>query len=115
MSLETDLVTTLKTVCPRVFPDFAPTDTVKPYITYQQIGGAAPSFIEGALPSIRNARMQVNVWAATRSEATALMLLVESSLVATKTALPESALIAANDDDLGVRGCMQDFSIWADR
>lgn len=115
MSLETNLVTTLKTVCPRVYPDFAPTTTQQPYITYQQIGGDAPTYTEGALPNIRNARMQINVWSDTRSEAISLMLQIEAALVATKTAVPESALSSAFDDDLTVRGCMQDFSIWADR
>ena len=39
MTFEADLYTLLKTVTPRVFPDFAPVTTASVYVTFQQIGG----------------------------------------------------------------------------
>ena len=69
MSLESDLYTVLSAVCPRTFPDFAPTSTVRPYVTYQQIGGAAVNYLGREIPNKRNARMQVNVWANSRASA----------------------------------------------
>jgi Protein of unknown function (DUF3168) len=116
MSLETDLVTTLSTLCPRVFPDVADTSTARPYITYQQFGGKADTYTEGAVPDIRNARMQINVWSTTKSEVVSLMLQIEALLVASMRATAESALYSVfDDDDLDLRGCAQDFSIWAGR
>lgn len=115
MSLESDLVTLLKTLCPRVFPDVAPTDTQRPYITWQQIGGDAPVYVEGATPNRRNAQVQINAWADTRAQANALSLQIEAALVAATgmQAQPQGALIAAHDEDTDLRGAQQDFSIWA--
>jgi len=116
MSLESDLVTLLQTVCPRVSPDVAPTDTQRPYITWQQIGGDVIPQING-LPDKRNAMVQINCWAETRAQANALALSVEAALVAATLFLarPVSALVAAHDEDTDLRGAMQDFSIWAAR
>lgn len=117
MSLESDLVTLLKTLCPRVFPDVAPTDTQRPYITWQQIGGEALVYVEGATLNRRNAEVQINAWADTRAQANALSLQVEAALVAAAglQARPQGALIAAHDEDTDLRGAQQDFSIWAIR
>lgn len=116
MSLESDLVTLLKTLCPRVFPDVAPTDTQRPYITWQQIGGDVITQING-LPDKRNAMVQINCWAERRADANALALAVEAALVAATVfvARPVSALVADHDEDTDLRGAMQDFSIWAAR
>jgi len=117
MSLEAKLTTLLLAQCPRVFPDVAPWDTARPYITYQQIGGPALVYVEGVLPAERSAWVQVNVWADTRLAATALMLQVESALVAATTlsAKPQAGMQAMHDDDTGRKGSSQDFEIWADR
>lgn len=116
MSLESDLVTLLKTLCPRVFPDVAPTDTQRPYITWQQIGGDVIRPLVG-LPDKRNALVQIDCWAERRADANALALAVEAALVAATVfvARPQSALVATNDEDTDLRGAMQDFSIWAPR
>lgn len=115
MSLETELVARLQTVCPRVFPDVAPLDTERPYITWQQIGGDAPVYVEAVALNQRNAFVQVNCWADTRAQANALSQQVEQALVTATTmqAQPQSALIAAHDEDTDRRGAQQDFSIWA--
>lgn len=118
MSLEASLYDLLSPlVSGRVYPDVAPTNTARPYITYQQIGGESPWFVGRALPSKRNAEVQVNVWGTTRSAASALALQVESTLVAATSidAHPVGALVADYDDDLGLYGTRQDFSVWADR
>lgn len=117
MSLETALYAALHSICPRVYPDIAPADAVLPYVTWQQIGGEAPVYLDGALPDKRCAYVQINTWAATRAEANALMLQIEQALCAASTmvARPQSALQAAFDDDTEIRGAMQDFEIWAER
>lgn len=117
MSLETELYDALKALCPRVFPDVAPHDTATPYVTWQQVGGQAPTYLDGSLPDKRCAFVQVNVWATTRLEANALMLQIEQALCdsATLNVTPQSAMQAAFDETTETRGAMQDFEIWATR
>lgn len=117
MILEQKLVALIRTVCPRVSPDFAPTNTPRPYVTFQQVGGQALSFVDNTVPSIENAEIQVNVWADSRLEAKSLMKLIEEALIVTTAvqARPLSACVSDFDSDMAVYGSRQDFSIWADR
>lgn len=117
MSLESDLYTILAAQCARTYPDVAPVDTVRPYVTYQQIGGAAPQYVEAAVVPARNALMQINVWAATRASANALALAIEQALTEATTlqAKASAALIATHDEELDLYGTIQDFDIWASR
>lgn len=117
MSLESDLFTTLQAVCPRVFPDVAPTGESRPYITWQQVGGDVIKPLGQDVPDKRNALVQINCWADTRLAANALALQVEAALITAVqfVARPQAALQAAHDDDTDLRGAMQDFSIWATR
>lgn len=117
MSLESDLYAVLSAVCARVYPDVAPTNTTRPYCTWQQVGGQALTYLERAVPDKRNAEVQVNVWSATRSEANALMLQIEAAMT-TATAFqskPVGAMFAVHDEDVGVYGAQQDFSLWGSR
>lgn len=116
MSLEEGLCATLTGVCPRVFPDAAPLDTPRPYITYVQIGGDAVAYVEDTVVDIRNAVYQVNCWADMRKDAIALAMDVEVAIVEQLSGRAESALMAEpvdNEDD--PRGVRQDFSVWGDR
>lgn len=117
MTLEADLYTELYALCPRVFPDNAPLDTTRPYITWQQIGGEALAYFERSTPTARNARIQINVYADTRVAANTLALAIEDALtVSTRfQAKPESALLATRELDFDAYGTMQDFNIWAQR
>lgn len=117
MSLETDLFTVLSAVCPRVYPDVAPPGAALPYVTWQQIGGSAPTYVEAAQPDKVNGYIQINTWAATRLEANTLARQIETALVtsALVQAKPMADLMAAFDEDTELRGSMQDFDIWAAR
>ena len=117
MSLESQLFTVLQAVCPRTFPDFAPTSTARPYVTYQQIGGDAVNFVDRLVPNKRNARVQVNVWANSRADAVTTMQAVEDAIRMSTVfqGEPESAMSADFDADFPVYSAMQDFNIWADR
>lgn len=115
MTVEADLFAALGPLAGnRVYPDVAPAGAVKPYITYQQVGGAAVSFLETALAGKRNARFQVNVWATTRVAAAALARSVEDTLVTSTTlrATVIGAMSAEHEPDTGLYGTRQDFSIW---
>jgi len=115
--LDEQLYLELAAVCPRVFPDFAPTDTERPYVTFQQIGGEAPGFIDRTVPSKENAHMQVNVWSDSRREAKVVIKAIEERLIGA-TAIQASPIAAAASDfdaDMERYCSRQDFNIWADR
>ena len=118
MTAEQAVYDRLKTLCSgRVYPDIAPAGAVEPYITYQQIGGEAVSFVGLDLPSKRNARMMLKAWATTRMGAALLAAQVED-LMLTSTALqasPVGAFSAEYDKDTGTYGSRQDVSVWVDR
>jgi len=108
----------LKTLCNgRVYPDIAPAGAVEPYITYQQIGGEAVSFVGLDLPSKRNARMMIKAWATTRLGAALLASQIEDLMLTSTvlTASPVGAFQAEYDEDTGTYGSRQDFSCWIDR
>lgn len=100
----------------RVYPGTVPFDTPKPYITYVQVGGEDPSFIDGALHNKEHARMQLNLWHEDDELARNLIRQVRNTLVqaTTMTARPIGAYIDRNEPDLGLFGKQQDFSIWAE-
>jgi len=116
MALEVDLNALLKTLCPRVFPDIGPEPLpVRPYVTWQQVGGEAITFLDRTLPGKRNARMQINVWADTRLAANTLALQIENALRLSTAfqASPVGALVSGYELDVKLYGCRQDFSIYA--
>ena len=116
MSMEATIYGALRgLVADRVYPDVAPKGAALPYITWQQIGGDAINFVDPAIPSLRNARVQVNVWADTRPQAAAMGRAVEDAL-RTLAALQTTVLgapLATYDAATKLRGTMQDFSFWS--
>jgi hypothetical protein len=98
----------------RVFPDIAEPDTPRPYITYQAAGGEPVNYLSGDHPEKQPVRMQVNCWADTRVEASALGAQVEDAMRAAVHLLPEVATgrIARYDEATSYRGTMQDFMIF---
>lgn len=114
MSMITILTQALMEVCPRVYPDIGPEGVEKPYITWQQVGGEPINFVGPGTPSKKNARVQVNVWAATRLDADQMAIQVEDTLRAA-TALQTTVLgspMADYEPETKLRGSMQDFSLW---
>lgn len=98
----------------RVFPDVAPEGTDQPYATYQAVGGSVINFTEGTAPGYRNARVQVNVWAATRMQASSIGNAAEDALrgVAGLQTTVLSAATSIYEPDTGLYGQMQDYSFW---
>lgn len=100
----------------RVFPDVAPSGASLPRATYQQVGGRSLVFLEGGAVKTRNYRIQVNVWAKTRAEASPLMRAAGDALkVADLRAVPQGEPVATYDTEVKLYGAMQDFMItWDD-
>lgn len=118
MTVESDIYNSVKSlVANRVYPDVAPVGTTMPYITYQQVGGDAVSFLERAMPSKKHGEFQLNVWCATRAEAAALILQIESALVLSTAFQAEAKMapIAGYSEEANTYGYLQHFSIWSDR
>jgi hypothetical protein len=115
VSVETTIFEALRgLVNDRVFPDVAPEETQRPYITYQQVGGESVNFVDATVPTKKNGRWQINVWADSRLDAAPLARLVEDTL----RVIPElqttvlGAPIARYDEETKLRGMTQDFSFW---
>ena len=117
MSMESDLSALLKTKCPRVFPDVAPSGTTLPYVTWQGIGGESVGFVDNTAADKRNTRLQINVWAKTRPEATSIARQIEDVLCATSlfVATPLGEAVSDYDSETKTYGAMQDFSIYSTR
>ena len=124
MSLESEVLARLKTVCPRSFVDFAPTDTVRPYVTYQTYGGQVLNYGDDAIPDKRNASVQISVWADTHISAQATIQAIEDALRTSTTiqARPMSAASIEGDAEIAFSGlnmaaysAIQDFTVWATR
>ncbi|MEP6587505.1 MAG: DUF3168 domain-containing protein [Polaromonas sp.] len=117
MAIEQQLYDTLKVLCPRTFPDFAPVATVRPYVTFQNVGGATLRFIGGEPADRRFTDMQINVWADSRLSAMTLARQIEDALCAATafTARPNAEPVSDFDADIPVFGCRQDFTLFATR
>lgn len=115
MTAESLLFDALKgLVSDRVYPDIAPAKVTKPYITYQQVGGAAVNFVSGETPSKSNGRYQVNVWSTSRT-ATALLAKQIEQALRSASALQTTVLgapVADYEPDTQLYGSRQDFSFW---
>lgn len=117
MTIEADVKTVLATCCARVFPDFAPVGTTKPYVTFRQVGGSTIRPLANEVPNLRNPIFQVNVWANSRASAALTMLAIESAmrLTAAFTASPVGEPVSDFDADVPVYGSEQEFSLWCER
>ncbi|WP_244108518.1 DUF3168 domain-containing protein [Burkholderia anthina] len=97
----------------RCYPDVAPANVVKPYITYQSVGGKSANYLNNTASAQKNARIQIWVWANDRATAINLMAAVIASLEpppieATSIGSPVSAW----EFDTKLYGSRLDFSIW---
>lgn len=107
------VATALANIIPgRVYPDIAPANAVRPYITYQQAGGQSPNIMNGGI-GIQNSRMQVNVWAESRAAAGPIM---QNIIAALSTDAVKASTIGAPvsiyEPDTKLYGSRSDFSIW---
>lgn len=119
MTIEADIYTALKgLVGNRCYPDVAPQGVARPYIVYQQAGGEAPAFVfDRTSPSKKNGRFQVSVWADNRLTAASINLQIEAAFVQATAfdAKPTAAPVSLWEEDTGLYGSTQDFSVWSDR
>ena len=118
MTVEASIFNLLKVlVSNRCFPDFAPLGTVRPFITFEQVGGEALSFIDGSLPDKKHGRFEIGVYADSRAACAAIALQVES-VMAAATVFQSTAIHAPISDyasDVMIYSSTQNFSIYSTR
>ena len=104
MSMESDLHTLLKTICPRVFVKVAPYGTAKPFVTYLGFGGESLRFLDNTAPDKRNTAVQISVWSTTEKEALSMIHAIEEALClsATFAASPMGESSPGDDEDPAV-------------
>jgi hypothetical protein len=117
MSMETTLYGLLAAICPRVYPDVAPAEVARPYLTWQAIGGESMRFGDGSAHDKRHTLMQVSVWSTTRAEAISLIHQVETALCGHTgwQAEPQGEAVSIYEPDTELRGSVQRYEIWATR
>ena len=118
MTVEADIYNALKgLVSNRCFPDFAPLGTVRPFITFEQVGGSALSFLEGGLPSKKNGRFEIGVYADTRASCASIALAVEAAMAASTSfqSTASNAPISDYTSELKIYSSTQNFSVYSDR
>ena len=114
-SPEEKLITAVSPLCAgRLFPDFAPLGTPRPYAIWQQVGGTDVVFVDGDTADQLGVRFQIEVWADTRQHASMLMRQIAATLSAPPVLAESQGGAAASTDDANLRGSMQDFIIWGD-
>lgn len=113
MALETDLKAALDPlVSGRVYPDVTPDNPTLPCIVYQQVGGEAVNFVEGTLPDMNNARVQLHVWAKTRLEASTLAQQARAALTSALGATTLGAPTSLYEEPLKLYGSRCFYGIW---
>lgn len=117
MSMETDMVALLRTLCSTVAPDAAPQGTAAPWVTWQLIGGQPQRYTEQAPADRRMSYVQINAWCSTRQASLTLIRAIEDALCASTAfeATPNAEPIADHEPDLKLYGMSQDFTIFAPR
>jgi len=99
------------------YPVVADSDAIAPYAVSQRVGGLPMGFLGDDLPSLKNGRFQVAIWAQTALEAEQLSVLAENVLVSDEE-LQIEALgqpVDDYDEETHLYGSRQDFSIWSPR
>jgi hypothetical protein len=118
MTVESDLFGLIKgLVGNRCFPDFAPLGTVRPFITFEQVGGEALSFVDGSLPDKKHGRFEIGVYADSRASCAAVALQVEAAM-AGATMFQSTAIHAPISDyasEVKIYSSTQNFRVFSTR
>lgn len=115
--MEADLHQLLLTACPRVYPDVAPSGALKPWVTWQALGGESLGFLDNTAASHRHVLMQVNSWATTRMQALQIARDIETAMRASSAfiATPSGEPVSQFEPDTQLYGCIQRFEIYSTR
>lgn len=96
-----------------VYPDLAPAGTApNPFITYTRIGGPLTTYVDGTLPTLRKARMRIQVWTTQRLATEELMETVLQALCnPTVGGVPLGEAVSEYEEETLLYGAALDVSI----
>jgi hypothetical protein len=119
VSLEADVVTVLQGQCPRVFPSEAPVNTLRPFVTWEHIGGDPLRYIDNTAAAQRLALLQINSYASTKAEALTLAQDIEDALCAATgfSARPSAGVRGDHSSDVepALYWALQEFEVLGTR
>lgn len=112
--MEATLQAALAAICPRTFVSVAPPGTKTPWVTWQQTGGRDTSSWDN-LPGKRHARVQINVWASTPTEASRIRAEIEAALRPLRAiqCRPSAAHHMTYEPDTALHGVQQTWEVWS--
>lgn len=97
----------------RFTPDVPDDPPQYPCGVYQQVGGEALWFFEGAMPGHKHARVQITLWAETRAQANTLMRQIEGRIcTGMPLSTPYGAAVSGYADAIKKYSARQDFGLW---
>lgn len=113
MSLLVDVKTALNSLAAGgAHYKLAPPGTVMPFIVFQGAGGEALTFLEDAVPDLKNKRLQVYAWSTSPVQVEAILHLVEKAITEQLGGRPIGAAQDDYDEPTKRFGFHQDFSLW---
>lgn len=114
MSFEEDVTALLNPlVAGQVFWDFTPDNYDYPFILLYQRGGRGYWYVDKTIPSHKNAKLDIEVWAKTKEAAARIIREVESAFAgSTMVVTPLGAFGSMSDPVQKLHGSQQDFSVW---
>lgn len=115
--MESDLRALLVALCQRVYPDFAPLDAPRPYVTFQGIAGDALRYVDNTAADKRSTLVQIDAWADTRAASLVLIRQIEDAMCAASvfTASVDGEPRSLSEPESKLYGCQQDFTILSAR
>jgi hypothetical protein len=111
MSLDVDIDAALSGLAGgKSYCEEAPAGVVAPYIVWAQVVETPENTLDG--PSARNTRLQVDIFAKTRTECDALLVQVIDALTVPPVGALELSRQRFTEDAVGLKRTVVDFSIW---
>lgn len=117
MSVESDLDTLLKAICPRSYAVRVKSVPAKPYLIWQQLGGDSIMFTDHTPADKRSVLMQVTAWGESYLSVIGLIRQVEDAMCASSAflATPTGEPLTTHEPDTDLFGAIQRFNIFAAR
>ena len=92
-----------------VYHDYAPSSAVAPFVVVQLVGGSGQMFIDNQTLGGYERRLQLTVWAQSRTESIQLAQTIERVLTQKARIIAQGAPVADYDSEVDLRGMRQDF------
>ncbi len=98
-------------VANRCYPNTAPDNPTKPYITYQRISATPDNTLSGT-GQLQNTRLQIDVWAASFADSQAKAALVKAAMLGFAIKNTRQMEQDTYESDTQTHRVMLDYSIW---